>query len=261
MAQLPQPAPEPAPITPPEDVDYPGTIELTVDATDIARGIFHAREILPVRGGRPLTLLYPKWLPGYHAPQSPIASLTGLEVVAHGKRIPWRRDDVEVYAFHIEVPEGAERLELTFQFVSPTHPAQGRIAVSTEMLNLQWNTLILYPAGHFSRRIRVAASVKLPEGWRYGCALEHATLDGGMTRFAPVALDVLVDSPLFTGKHYRSIDLDASVRLNLVADRADLLEATRAQIDLHRALIVQADKLFGSRPPTIRSWGSDHASS
>jgi predicted metalloprotease with PDZ domain len=250
MAQLPQPAPEHAPIAAPEDVAFPGTIDLTVDATDLERGIFRVQEVIPVRAAGPMTLLYPKWLPGYHAPQSPIAFLAGLELTANGRPLNWRRDQVEVYAFHIDVPAEVEEIALTFQFVSPTNPAQGRITVTSNMLNLQWNALLLYPAGHFSRRIQIAAGVKLPEGWSYGCALEGSAADGRVTRFKPVALDVLVDSPVFTGRHYRCIDLDDQgvVRLNIVADRADLLEATPAQLEPHRELVVQADKLFGERP-------------
>ena len=250
MSQLPQPTPEHQALAAPADTDFPGTIVLTVDATDLARGIFRAHEVIPVSAASRITLLYPKWLPGYHAPQSPIAFLAGLEITAHGKRIPWLRDEVEVYAFHVDVPPGVEKLECTFQFVSPTSPAQGRIAVTPDMLNLQWNTLVLYPAGHFSRCIQIAAGVKLPEGWGYGCALEGSASDGRITRFKPVALDVLVDSPVFTGRHYRCIHLDEGglVRLNLVADRADLLEASAEQIAPHRELVVQADKLFGPRP-------------
>ena len=250
MPHLPQPAPEHAPITSPEDLDYPGTIELTVDATDTQRGIFNVREVIPVSAPGPLMLLYPKWLPGYHAPQSPIAFLAGLEVTAGGQSLRWRRDEVEVYAFHIDVPTGVDWIEATFQFVSPTSPSQGRIAVTADMLNVQWNALLLYPAGHFSRRIQVAAGVKLPEGWGYGCALEGLTTEGRVTRFKTVALDVLVDSPVFAGRHYRSIDLEEGgrVRLNLVADRADLLAATQEQITPHRELVAQADKLFGPRP-------------
>jgi predicted metalloprotease with PDZ domain len=250
MADLPQPVPENAPIPSPKDLEFPGTITLTVDATDTQRGIFRVREVIPVHASGPLTLLYPKWVPGYHAPQSPIAFLAGLEVMAGNARLRWRRDEVEVYAFHIDVPTGVERIEATFQFVSPTSPSQGRIAVTTDMLNLQWNTVVLYPAGHFSRGIRVAAGVELPEGWGYGCALEGSTAEGHVTRFKPVALDVLVDSPVFAGRHYRSIDLEegGGVRLNLVADRADLLAATPEQIAPHRDLVAQADKLFGLRP-------------
>jgi predicted metalloprotease with PDZ domain len=250
MSQLPQPRPEHAALEAPKDADFPGTIVLTVDATDLERGIFRAHELIAVPAPGRLTLLYPKWLPGYHAPQSPIAFFAGLAITADGTRLPWVRDELEVYAFHLDVPPGVEKLECTFQFVSPTSPAQGRIAVTADMLNLQWNTLVLYPAGHFSRRIRVAAGVKLPHGWGYGCALEGSPSEDRVTRFKPVSLDVLVDSPLFTGRHYRCIDLEHGglVRLNIVADRADLLEATEEQIAPHRELVVQADKLFGPRP-------------
>jgi predicted metalloprotease with PDZ domain len=164
MPHLPQPAPEHDPIPAPTDREFPGIIDLTVDATDTQRGVFRVREVIPVRTAGPMTLLYPKWLPGYHAPQSPIAFLAGLEIVADGNRLRWHRDEVEVYAFHIDVPAGVTSVEATFQFVSPTSPSQGRIAVTADMLNLQWNALVLYPAGHFSRRIPVAAAVKLPEG-------------------------------------------------------------------------------------------------
>src|SRR6188768_2219 len=250
MNRLPQPAPEHTPISSSRDVEFPGTITLTVDATDTQRGIFRVHQVIPVSASGTMTLLYPKWLPGYHAPQSPIAFLAGLEVMAADTRLRWRRDEVEVHAFHIDVPMGVDAIEATFQFVSPTSPAQGRIAVTAEMLNLQWNALLLYPAGYFSRRIQVAAGVELPEGWGYGCALEGSTAEGRVTRFKPVALDVLVDSPVFAGRHYRSIDLEdgGRVRMNLVADRADLLEATPEQIAPHRELVLQADKLFGPRP-------------
>jgi predicted metalloprotease with PDZ domain len=250
MPTLPQPASDHVALPRPQDVAYPGTLLLSVDATDLDRGIFRVQEIIPVPGAGALTLLYPKWLPGYHAPQSPIAFLAGLEVKANGQVLPWRRDEVEVYAFHLEVPAGVEKLEVSFQFVSPTSPAQGRIAVTADMLNVQWNALVLYPAGYFSRRIPIEAGIKLPEGWGYGCALEGSSAEGRLTKFKVVALDVLVDSPVFTGRHYRSIDLDEGgvVRLNLVADRADLLAATQEQLAPHRELIVQADKLFGARP-------------
>src|SRR3954463_1623400 len=134
MTRLPEPAPEHTPISSSRDVEFPGTITLTVDATDTQRGIFRVREVIPVPAPGTMTLLYPKWLPGYHAPQSPIAFLAGLEFVGNGKRLTWRRDEVEVYAFHIDVPTGVEVIEATFQFVSPTSPAQGRIAVTADIL-------------------------------------------------------------------------------------------------------------------------------
>jgi predicted metalloprotease with PDZ domain len=246
-----QSAPMPAAIAAPRDVAYSGTIRLDVDATDAARGIFRVRETVPVAGG-PITLLYPEWLPGNHAPRGPLNQLAGLEVRAGGNPIPWRRDPVNPYAFHIEAPANARTLDLSFQYLSPTAANQGRVVVTREMLNLQWNAVVLYPAGHYASRIRIVPRLTLPPGWRFGAALDGAQTQGAATTFAETDLETLVDSPLFAGRHFRRIDLDPGGRtpffLNIVADRADQLEADDDQIRPHRNLVQQAYRLFGSRP-------------
>jgi hypothetical protein len=99
VTALPQPLSDPAEICRPLDVDYPGTIRLFVDATDLERGNFRVHEIIPVERAGPLTLLYPKWLPGYHAPQAQIELFAGLELTAAGQRLSWKRHPTEVYAF------------------------------------------------------------------------------------------------------------------------------------------------------------------
>jgi predicted metalloprotease with PDZ domain len=245
---LPQPCAPPAPTPEPVDVDYPGVIRLEVDATDVERRIFRAHETIPVSPG-PMMLLYPQWLPGYHSPQASIELFAGLEITAGGEELPWRRHPTEVHSFLLDIPEGCEEIEATFQFLSPTSPSQGRVVVSPDLLNLEWNMVVLYPAGHFARRIHVAPSLTLPEDWQFGCALEVDSQDGATTRFKPVALDELVDSPLMAGRHFRLIELDEAgeVRLNIVADQPDLLEATEEQIEPHRELVRQADRLFGAR--------------
>jgi predicted metalloprotease with PDZ domain len=225
-------------------------IRVEVDATDLSRRIFRVRQRIPISGPGPMTLLYPKWLPGYHAPQAPIELFAGLQITAGGAPVQWRRDPVEVHAFHLDAPGGVEALDVEFQFLSPTDPEQGRVLVTPRLLNLQWNTVVLYPAGYFSRGVTVEAQLTLPEGWDFGCALERASQEGATTTFKPVALDVLVDSPVFAGRHFRRLDLDAAgeVHMNIVADEAGLLAATPEQIDRHRALVDQADRLFGGRP-------------
>ncbi len=241
----------PPPRVEPRDVPYAGVITLEVDVSDVARGIFRVRERIPVAQAGPLTLLYPEWLPGKHAPRGAINLLSGLEIRAGGELLPWRRDPVNVYAFQVDVPAGAAALDLAFQFVSPTQANQGRIVVTREMLNLQWEVALLYPAGHYASRIRVAPSVKLPEGWRFAVALDGAATAGDTTRFAETDLETLVDSPLFAGEHYRLVDLDPGaarpVRLNVFADRADQLAATDEQIEAHRKLVQQAYRLFGAQ--------------
>lgn len=248
-----QGVPMPPAIAAPQDVAYPGgVIQLQVDASDVQRGIFRVRETVPVTGPGPITLLYPEWLPGNHAPRGPINFVGGLEVRANGQVIPWRRDPVNVFAFHVDAPAGATALEITFQYLSPTTTAQGRVSVTRELMDMTWNTVILYPAGYYASRIRVAPQVTLPENWQFATALDGAQTSGQTTRFAETDLETLVDSPLYAGRHFRRIDLDpgepARVYLNIVADRADQIEANEEQIRLHRNLVRQAYRLFGTRP-------------
>jgi predicted metalloprotease with PDZ domain len=245
-------APLPAPMPTPQDAAYaPGPLTLEVDATDTARHIFRVHEIVPVAAGAPVTLLYPRWLPGNHSPTGPIFQMTGLEVRANGQRIAWRRDTVDVFAFHIDPPAGADKLDIQFQYVSPTAAPQGRITITDAMLDLQWNAVLLYPAGYYASRIRVTPSVKLPAGWTGYTALDGARADGAVTHFGETALDILVDSPLYAGRYTRQVDLDphgsAPVHLDVVADRPDELVMSDAQIQAHRNLVTQAYLLFGAR--------------
>jgi len=246
----PQPLPFPAPIAAPQDVPYPGVIRLEVDATDIDRHIFQVRETVPVRGGETLTLMYPEWLPANHAAYGRIENLSGLKIHADGARLKWIRDPVNVFAFHVDVPDDATMLDLEFQFLSAVDASHDRIVMTSEMLNLQWRSVVLYPAGHFDRQIMLQASVRVPDGWQVATALEVATNKGGLTKFKPVSLETLVDSPIFAGRYFKRLDLnpggDFPVHLNIVADSEDLLEVTPEQLEAHRALVQQADKLFDS---------------
>jgi len=246
----PQPTPLPPPIDAPRDTPYPGTIRLSVDATDLAHGIFSIRERVPVAGSRPLTLLYPEWLPGNHGPSGPLDKLAGLTVTADGQPVSWTRDPVDVYAFHVTVPASATALDLSFQFLSAVTRSQGRIMMTPDMLSLQWDALALYPAGYFSRDITVEPSVKLPAGFTGATALETASSAGDVTTYKPTPFNTLIDSPMIAGRYYKRYDLDpggpARVSLDVIADRPEQLEATPAQIAAHKGLVVQAYRLFGS---------------
>jgi predicted metalloprotease with PDZ domain len=244
-------APEALPIVdtipPARDVPWPGVIAISVDASDNTRGIFHVSETIPVAAAGPLTLLYPKWLPGHHSNNGPISELTGLKFSAGGHELPWRRDPVDVFAFHIDVPEGTSSVEAQFEFLAPTDVAQGRIVTTPDMLNLEWNAVALYPAGYYVRQIMVEASVKFPDGWKAATALEIASQEGATVHFKQVSFDTLVDSPIFAGANVRVETLAPGVRLNIVADQPEQLAATEEQIQLHRNLVTQAVKLFGAQ--------------
>ena len=234
----------------PRDAPYDGTITLRVDATDVGRRVFRVHETIPVQPG-PLVLQYPKWLPGNHAPRGPVDELAGLLITAGNQSVEWTRDPQDVFSFHITVPGGVASLDVELQFVSPNTREQGRITMTSEILGVQWEKMLLYPAGHYLSRIRMEPSVTLPEGWQYGCALDGARREGTTVHFAVVPLDTLIDSPLFAGRYFKRVALDESgkapVYLNVVADSADELEIAPIALTTHRKLVAEASELFGSR--------------
>jgi len=233
---------------------YPGTLTLQIDATDLDRRIFRVKQSVPVKAG-PLTLLYPQWLPGEHAPNGPIGQFAGLRISAAGQALAWRRDPLNIYAFHLDVPQGVARIELEFQFLSPFGRGEERVVMTREMLGLQWRSVLLYPAGHPVTDIAIQASLRLPEGWAHASALELERKNGALLEFKPVSIDKLVDSPVFAGRHMKRFDLDPEgasagrtpVFLNVVADKASELDAKPEHLAVHQALVTQADRLFGAR--------------
>ena len=247
---MPQPLPILDAVPAARDLPFPGTIKLHVDATDTVRGVFRVSEIIPVPpelAGKRMALLFPKWLPGKHAPRGEIEKLAGLEISAGGKPLMWKRDPLDVFAFWVEVPAGATALEVRFDFLSATDGPQGRIVVTSDMLNLQPNSVSLYPAGWFTRQIPVELSVTWPAGWQAASALREAQREGDRITYQVIDYEALVDSPFFAGRHFAKWDLGQNVTLNVVADEARFLKASDEQIGKHKALVSQAIKLFGTR--------------
>ena len=232
----------------PRDTHYPGTIQIAVDASDTAQGIFRVHEVIPVRG-RQLTLLYPQWIPGNHSPTGPIDMLAGLTIKADGKTLPWARDEYDAYAFHVQFPGYVSSISVDFEYLSG-RTASEDIEMTGEMLSLEWNDVSLYPAGHFSRDITFAPSVTLPHGWQLGTALEAASQSGDTTTFKPVTYNTLVDSPMYAGLYFERVDLDPGaavpVHLDIFGDSPKDLRMTPQQLQVHRNLVTQANKLFDS---------------
>lgn len=239
-------APRKADVPPPQDVPYPGKVTIHVDAGDTRQGIFRVHESIPVRPGA-VTLLYPAWIPGAHSPSGPVAMMAGLKLRAGGKPLHWKRDTYDVYAFHVQVPTGVSRIDADFQYLSRR---QGGFEMTDRMLDLEWNKVALYPAGYFSRDITFVPSLTLPQGWQWGSALRAASRAGATTTFKPVTFNTLVDSPVYAGRYFKRVDLTpaggAPVHLDIVADAPKYLAMTPQQLKLHRALVAQAVKLFGS---------------
>jgi predicted metalloprotease with PDZ domain len=246
LAALPSHADVPAPQNTPYTL---GALQIHVDATDLAHRVFRVHEVVPAAPG-PLTLLYPAWLPGHHSPTGPIDKMAGLVVKANGKVLPWTRDPYNVFAFHVDVPQGAGSVEVDFQYLSPQSTREGRVVMTPEMLNLQWNTVSLYPAGHYAKQVQTRPSVTYPAGWQAGTALDVASRDGDTVTYKPINYDDLVDSPVYAGKYFKRIDLDpgakAPVHMDIVADAAKYLEVTPEQVKLFRNMVQQMYKLYGA---------------
>jgi len=230
------------------DTPYPGgTMVLDIDATDTLRGVYRVTQTVPVAPGTSrLTLLFPQWLPGNHGPRGPLAELVDVTFTAGGQVLRWKRDPVEVNAFHVDVPAGAKDVVAKFIHTSPLQSAEGRITMTQEMLNLQWEKMSLYPAGHYVRQIKVRPSVTVPAGWTVAGALDGLKREGDRWAWGEHTYEVLVDSPLFAGKHFAKWDLGQNVTLNVVADKPEQLAAKPEHIELHRNLVTEARLAFGA---------------
>ncbi len=243
----PQPVPLPPPIAVPVDTPYPGTISLLVDVTNITDRVLNVHETIPIKG-REITLLYPEWLPGTHSPSNPVAELAGLLVTANGKPIPWVRDRVDMYAFQVKAPKDVTSLDISFQFVALQDPKRSRI--SSKFADVTWNSVLLYPAGYFSRDIKFETAIRLPGAWQFACALEVKSQKGNLVQFKDTTLNTLIDSPLYAGPNFKRVDLstgpDNPVYLDVFADKAADLEITPEELQYHKNLVIEAQKLFNS---------------
>lgn len=242
----PQPLPFDNRIPAARDADYPGTITLKVDATNVQQAIYRVKQTIPVAQDGHMVLLMPAWLPGKHAARGEIEKLAGLKISAGGKAVPWKRDTVDVWAFHVDVPRGVKQLDLEFQFVGATDPDQGRVSIAPAMLNLEFEQVSLYPAGWFTRRIPIQATVTYPEGWTAVSGLPARKV-GGAYVYEKTDYETLIDSPVFAGRYYREWKLSDRVDLNVFADDPKELDAKPEQIDAHKKLVEQSVKLFGAQ--------------
>ncbi len=186
-------------------------------------------------------------------PVGPIANVTGLKFIANGKKIPWRRDLLDVFTFHVDVPEGAKQLEISFDYLEPSGmggPAAG--TATDKLMVLNWNQILLYPAGTPAARLTYKPKLQLPAGWRFGTALHGAAASGGDIDFEPVSLERLVDSPLVAGQYYRAVDLTPPGEP--IHHEIDIVAESEAALampaDVQRGmtnLVAETGKLFGSR--------------
>jgi predicted metalloprotease with PDZ domain len=227
-------------------------VRLRVDATDAPRRLFHVQMNMAVQAG-PLTLLYPEWIPGEHGPTGPVVNLVGLKLQGGGKTIAWKRDSVNMFAFHLEIPAGVQSLDVAFDFISPSESSgfTSSGSATSELAVLNWNQLLLYPQGSQPDDLQYQATLRVPNNWRYGTALPIARESGNEIEFQPASLTTMVDSPLSAGAHYRTIDLgtDNGIAhyLHLAADSDRALEVSPQIVGEYQNLVKEAGALFGAR--------------
>jgi len=227
-------------------------IAVSVDATEAPRKIFHARLTIPATSGT-LTLYYPKWIPGEHGPTGPIQDLAGLRFTANGQDLKWRRDLLDGWTFHVEIPAGVSSVEVALDFISPAGDGRGMYTggpnATDKMTVVSWNTVLLYPAGWTTDELTYEASLSLPAGWKWGTPLPVAAQDGGQIKFQPVSLTMLVDSPVISGEYLKVVPLSENPRqeMDIAADSAGALDVPQDVLDRYKTLPDQALKLFGAQ--------------
>jgi predicted metalloprotease with PDZ domain len=227
------------------------TVSLVVDATEAPRKILHARLRIPA-SGHTLTLYYPKWMPGEHAPTGPINDLTGLKFAAGGQALKWRRDLADGWTIHVEVPAGQNEVQADLDYVEPATLEEGFSSGSSatdKLIIVSWNQVLLYPAGFKAEDITFAASLRLPEGWKYATPPPMGTANGNDLHFAPTPLATLIDSPVLAGEYLKAVPLAASpvTELDVAADSAAALDVPQDVWDKYKNLVTQAAALFGAQ--------------
>jgi predicted metalloprotease with PDZ domain len=229
-----------------------GVIQVNVDARDAPRRLIHVQLHIPASPG-PMTLLYPQWIQGEHGPTGPIADVVSLKFRANNKTLAWRRDSVNLYAFHVITPQGSTSLDAAFDFISPADAGgftEGS-SMTTELAVLNWNQYVLYPQGTAADQLRYQATLRLPHDWHYGTALGVAKEAGDEIEFQPTSLATLIDSPVSAGAHYKTIDLGAvngaAHYIHIAADSERALAMPPQAVKQYKRLVAEAGALFGSR--------------
>ena len=236
---------------PAKETDRP--ITLALDASDAPRKLYHARLTIPARPG-PLTLRYPKWIPGEHGPTGPITDLTGIVVRAAGATVPWRRDEADMYGIECVAPPGSSEVEVSLDFLSPPSSVEGFSSAASgtaQLATINWNQVLLYPAGVNARDLTYKVSLTLPAGWSLGTALPISSRSGATTSFAPVSLETLVDSPVIAGAFFKEVPIGPSGAerhfVEMAADGAAALEVAPQLKSGWDALVRESYALFGAR--------------
>ncbi|HXW17036.1 MAG TPA: hypothetical protein VEJ39_01955 [Candidatus Acidoferrales bacterium] len=229
----------------------PGPIKIAVDATQVSQRILHAKLNFPVQPGA-LTLYYPKWMPADHSPDGPIWNLAGLKFSSGGKEIPWHQDPVDMYAFNLDIPEATTSLDASLDFLisAPGPSIDFSASGAAKLFILMWNQVVLYPKGWPAAELTFDPTLTLPGGWKFSTSLPVASQSGDTITFAPVALDLLIDSPVQAGEFMRVFPLNPGGspphELDVVSDDAWALDVPPELLDDYKHLVAEASALYRS---------------
>jgi predicted metalloprotease with PDZ domain len=229
----------------------PPPITISVDATHVPQRILHAKLVFPVHPG-PLTLYYPKWMPADHSPDGPVWNLAGLKFLSGARELPWQQDDVDMYAFHLVVPEGITYVEASLDFLisAPGPTIDFSASGAGNLFILMWNQVVLYPQGWPAAELTFIPTLTLPSEWKFSTSLPVSNRLGNTVSFAPVALDLLVDSPVQSGQFMRVLPLSASgsppQELDVLSDDAWALDVPSELLDHYKRLVAEAEALYKS---------------
>jgi predicted metalloprotease with PDZ domain len=218
-------------------------IRVSIDASEAAKNIVHVKETLAAKSGT-FDLFYPKWIPGEHSPTGTINDVVNLYFLGDGKPLKWRRDDVEMFAFHVTVPPGTKQIELNFDDVS-----QPGTVATANLARIKWNRLMMYPRGVKSDLIKVSASMHYPTSWKYSTALPVAAESTGTVNFGEVNLTTLVDSPAIIGRYFVKVPLsggEAPAEIDIAGETADSIKFKPETLAGWKNLITQANLAFGA---------------
>lgn len=224
-------------------------IRIAADLTEAPRKLYHAEVDIPVKPGR-VDLTTPKWIPGNHRPTGPVDDITGVVFTANGKTLTWRRDDVDLYEFHVDVPPGVTTLHAHLDCIVLSR-ASDKLAV------LEWEKLMLYPAHVPVAKIAIQPSVTVPAGWGIGTALQPVgTYDpnakvGGTTEFQPTTVEQLEDSPVIAGEYFHEFALAPDVTpkhyIDVVSDEPEDSNLRPALLAELNNLVYETGAAYASR--------------
>jgi predicted metalloprotease with PDZ domain len=236
-----------------------GVMTVRVDARGIPGKILHSHLAIPVSPG-PVSLYYPKWIPGEHGPTGPITGLAGVRFSAGGTPLPWQRDAYQMYEFHLQVPPGVESVEVDLDYLAPAPGPSFTAGASTSprLGIVSWNTVILYPAGVDIRTLQCDATLRIPDGWKWASSLESKGGTASEISFEQVPLSRLIDSPVLTAAALRTVDIPTRSplrhRIDMISERAGALEPPADFAASYSRLAEEAGALFGARHYRHYDW-------